>query len=158
MYYIHLYQLDKMKKEEFIKRYGEGAYERHLTISNRWIAEHSEEVMERRQRDNPKTNREISRRGGRYYERHLIDNRTGLRGERNKIRKHHANKWRPYKKLVAPNSQLHHNWLRDSAEYSGLALVEADQHMQGIIDVIEILEGKISIFTEKELREQGGGV
>ena len=36
--------------------------------------------------------------------------------------------------------------------YRGLALVEADQHTHGFIDVIKILDGEITIFTEAELR------
>jgi len=32
-----------------------------------------------------------------------------------------------------------------------LALVEKDQHMRGIIDVIEVLEGKITLLTEEAI-------
>jgi hypothetical protein len=66
----------------------------------------------------------------------------------------HGYYWRPYKNIIAPGSQLHHNWIPGTADYTGLALVEADQHMRGFIEVIQILEGKITLFTEKEIREQ----
>ena len=39
-------------------------------------------------------------------------------------------------------------------EYRSTALVEADQHMHGIVDVIEILEGKIRFLTEEEIRKE----
>jgi hypothetical protein len=51
--------------------------------------------------------------------------------------------------------ELHHQWIPETADYTGLALVEAKPHKHGIIDVIQILEGAITVFSEKELREQG---
>ena len=33
---------------------------------------------------------------------------------------------------------------------------EADQHMSGDIDVIQILDGKITLLTEAEIKNQGG--
>lgn len=78
---------------------------------------------------------------------------TGISGERERVRMRDRNKWRPYKKIIAPASQLHHNWVPGTAEYTGLALVDADKHMQGVLDVIKTLKGEITQFTEKEIRE-----
>lgn len=81
--------------------------------------------------------------------------RTGIQGDRNKIRDIHRYKWRQYKRIIAPDSQLHHQWEPNSAEYAGVALVEKDAHMHGFIKVIEILEGEINLFTEKEITNRG---
>jgi hypothetical protein len=79
---------------------------------------------------------------------------AGIQGEREKTRCKHGNAWRPYKRIVAPDSQLHHQWRPMTAEWDGLALVEKHQHIHGFIDVIDILEGKITLLTEKEIYEQ----
>ena len=134
-------------KEDFIKRYGEGAYERKLEQMRQWKEANPNKAEE--------LNHDVGRKGGKYYEKKLKYQHTGLQGERNKVRKLHGRRWRKYKNIIAPDSQLHHQWLPDKSEYSGLALVEADLHMHGIIDVIRILDGEITVFTEKELRERG---
>lgn len=135
-----------MKKEETIRRYGEAAYEKWLAQKQAWVEAHPENVR--------KNNRMHSRKGGRGYARKLIYGRTGIPGEKNKIRALHSLKWRQYKNIIAPNSQLHHQWEIGTAKYTGLALVEADSHMHGFINVIKILKGGITLFTEKEIREQ----
>ena len=63
------------------------------------------------------------------------------------IRSKHSRRWRKFKTLIAPGSELHHEWIPETAEYRGVALVEADQHRRGIIDVIQILEGEITLFS-----------
>ena len=150
-----------MKKEERIKRYGKAAYEKMLQQHSDWMKQHSEEVNatnRRWQAANPKKVRaneqESNRKGGKRYERKLKYNHTGLQGERNKIRVKHANQYRPFKNIIAPDSEIQHEWLPGTAKYRGVALVEKDQHRHGIIDVIQILEGEITLFTEKEIREQ----
>jgi len=150
-----------MKKEEFIKRKGEAAYaeklakRRALTRTHRaeaaartraWAEANPEKVEER--------NHEISRKGGRHYERHLKYKRTGIPGEKSIIRSMHGDKWRSYKQIIAPDSQIHHEWKPESAEYDGVALVERVQHQHGIVDVIRILKGEITLFTEEEIRNQ----
>ena len=35
-------------------------------------------------------------------------------------------------------------------------VVEKDQHIHGFIDVIQILEGEITLFTEEEIKNRGG--
>ena len=151
----------KLKKDEIIERYGEEEYKKRLTqhrakraahlvearkSDRAWRDEHPEKVMEYRKQQ--------SRRIGKYYARKVEYMRTGLQGERNKIRLKHRNGYRLYKQIIAPESQLHHSWRRGSAKYDGLALVEADAHMHGFIDVIQILEGEIKLFAEAEIREQ----
>lgn len=99
------------------------------------------------------THLESDRKGGKYYEKKREYDLSELRSERHKIRSNHEHKWQAYKNIIAPGSQLHHQWRPGTSEYSGLALVEADQHQHGIIDVIQILEGgEINVFTEKELQ------
>lgn len=166
-----------MKKKEFIGRRGEAAYERMQDQSREWQKANQKLVSAKHKRwmkTNPDRtiashkkweglNQEKRKaihqaqgcKMGKHYERHRIYNHTGLQGERNKVRNSHGRRWREYKNIIAPGSQLHHQWLPGKSEYSGLALVEADLHMHGIIDVIQVLDGEITVFTEKELREGG---
>ena len=106
--------------------------------------EHPEQVKVKSQKQN--------RKGGKHYKKKLQYMRTGLQGNRNRIRIKHADQYRPYKRIIAPDSQLHHEWIPDTSEYRGLALVEADQHMHGFVDVIQILDGEITLLTEEEVR------
>ena len=142
-----------MRKEEIIERYGEEEYGKILEHNRTWQANNPDKIKAY----NAELHPEICRKGGEYYEKNLEYNRTGLRGERNSIRQKHAKLYHPYKRIIAPESQLHHEWIPDTANYRGMALVEADQHMQGYIDVIQILEGKITLLTEEEVRNAGGG-
>jgi hypothetical protein len=136
-------------KEEYIKKYGEAAYtalEKMRNATKRWGEKHPDKVRE--------ASHEGSRKDGKYYKRCLAYSQTGLRGERNKIRGRDWGKWNRYKKIIAPESQLHHQWRPGTAEYSGLALVEATQHMHGIVNVIQILEGNITLLSEEEIKNQ----
>ena len=163
-----------MKKAEFIERYGEEAYELKLKQSRvrhkahregekaharKWRAEHPEEKKASDKSYRAEHPEEIKadsqkacRKGGKRYERNLKYKQTGLQGEKNKIRNNHANQYRQYKALIAPNSQIHHEWIPRTAEYRGVALVEKDPHQYGIIDVILILDGEITLLTEEEVR------
>ena len=67
----------------------------------------------------------------------------------------HAKQYKPCKAIIATDSQLHHEWIPKTAEYRGLALVEKDQHMHGFVDVIKILDGKITLLTEEEVKNGG---
>lgn len=136
----------EMKKAEFLKRYGEEAYKKRLGQIRVWREAHSEKIEEH--------NHELSRKSGKRYEKKLEYNRTGLCGERNKVRSKHRKEYYPFKQIIAPDSQLHHSWRPESPDYDGVALVEKDQHMHGIIEVIQILEGEITLFSEREIREQ----
>lgn len=149
-----------MKKEEIIAKYGEAAYEKQLAQGRARYKAHKEEDNARSKKyreQHPEKaeadNHEGSRKGGKYYAKKLKDQRTGLRGERNKIRSKHANQYKPYKAIIAPDSQIHHEWIPDTSKYRGVALVEADQHMHGFVDVIEIIDGEITLLTEEEIRK-----
>lgn len=135
-----------MKKEEIIGRYGETEYKRQLELSRQWEEANPDKVEGYRHSQN--------RKGGGGYEKNQRYKTTGLQGERNVIRNKHSGRWREFKKIIAPGSQCHHQWVFGTSQYRGVALVEADQHRHGNIDVIRILDGKITVFTEKELREQ----
>ncbi|MBE9592360.1 MAG: hypothetical protein IMF19_02660 [Proteobacteria bacterium] len=135
-----------MKEEEFIKRYSEAVYEKHLGRNRKWAERNPDKVRN--------ANHEASRKGGRRYAEKLKYDRTGISGERARIRVKHANRYRVYKQIIAPGSQVHHSWRPGSSKYDGVALVEKDQHRHGIIDVIQILKGEITIFTEAGLRER----
>ena len=154
-----------MKKEEIIAKYGEAAYETILAQRRAYHKAHKEEEEYREKanaaakkyvEENPekiKANQhEANRKGGKRYARKLEYITTGLQGERNKIRYKHGNQYRPYKQIIAPDSQIHHEWVPNMSDYRGVALVEADQHMHGFVDVIEILEGKITLLTEEEVK------
>lgn len=162
-------------KDDYLAKFGQEAYDNHLARRREWGAnlEGGEAQRSQDRRDaNPEQSREydrawrdrnpqkviekgrkVSRKGGAYYEKKQKYKQTGLSGEREHVRMRHGYYWRPYKNLIAQGSQLHHEWIEGTAEYTGMALVETDQHMHGIIDVIEILEGKITLLTEKEIRE-----
>jgi hypothetical protein len=142
-----------MNKEEFVRRYGEAGYKRKLEQDGIWKTKNPDRVRkhDKTWRDNNpiKTkarDHERNRKGGKHYKNKLAYLKTGLPGERHKIRIKHADRYRPYKKIVAPASQVHHEWIPGTSRYRGIALVERDAHQHGIVDVIEILEGSITVF------------
>ena len=147
-----------MKKAEYIGRYGEAAYAKMVQQSCDWYAQHSEE-MKARVREwreaNPNkakaSHQEQCRKDGKRYEKMLKHQHTGIQGERNKIRNRHGREYHPFKQIIAPESQIHHEWIPGSADFRGVALVETQPHRHGTIDVIKILEGEITLFTEKEI-------
>lgn len=96
---------------------------------------------------------ELGRKGGKRYEKFLEYQRTGLQGERNYIRHKHAKLYYEIRKAT-PNSVLHHEWIPGTAEYRGAALVNKELHQRGVIKVIKLLEGKITLFTEKEIKKE----
>ena len=153
----------EINKEEFIRRYGIKAWGRAIQQAREWQRDHPKEVRKRCQKwyrahpeqvkaRNQKVGRELSRKGGKYYEAKVLYQSTGLQGERGKIRRKHAGHYRPYKRIIAPETQIHHEWLPETADYRGVALVEKDQHQHGFVDVIQILEGEITLFTEEDIR------
>jgi hypothetical protein len=166
-----------MNKAETIAKYGEEAWQRIIEQRRAYYSEHKEEekacvkVYDKEHKEEEKArnkkyqeqhpeeviahNQELNRKGGKHYEKQLAYNRTGLRADRNKVRLKHRNQYRPYKAIIAPNSQLHHEWIQNTDEYRGVALVEAEQHMHGIVDVIEILDGEIILLTEEEVKKGG---
>lgn len=163
-----------MKKAEIIERYGEDVYMKNLArdrarykahpeeykaVIKKWQDEHREQVnacARAWRAANPGSvqiqNRELCRKGGKRYEKGLEYKRTGIPGEKSKIRIKHANQYRSFKRIIAPDSEIHHEWIGNTAEYRGMALVEANPHRYGIIDVIQILDGKITVLTEEEVR------
>ena len=163
-----------MKKVEIIERHSEEEYARQMQLNSEWHRVHPQEMQQYRDKwntANPEKNRQSQQdwaernpekvkqlyrdqscKGGKGYEHMLEYQRTGLRGERSKVRSKHRWKWLPYKQIIAPESQIHHEWIPETANYRGVALVEKDQHMHGIIDVIHILEGEITLLTEVEIR------
>ena len=137
---------------------GEEAYRRLLQQNQAWRERNPEKVKGIRRtwyKNHTKraqiTDRERHRKGGKYYERTREYDRTELRHIRNLIRGKHQFHYRPYKRIIAPNSHLHHQWIPDTANYTGVALVEKNQHQHGYIDVIQILEGRITLFSESEI-------
>lgn len=125
----------------------------------RWYMLHHEEENARTgkwRKENPGKvsayNYGTNRKGGERYTAKLLYMSTGIPGERQRIREKHGYKYRPLKQIVAPDSQIHHEWIPRTAGYTGVALVEKDQHMHGFIDVIKILEGKITLLTEEEIK------
>ena len=148
-----------MKKEKFIKRRGKATYEKLKQQSREWNAAHPEQTKARDRvwreahPEQVKANdQERCRKGGKYYEKTRAYNMQGLRHDKNLIRGKHHRKWDPYKKLIAPDSVLHHEWLPGTADFRGVALVEADPHQYGYIDVIQILDGEITLLTEEEVK------
>ena len=56
--------------------------------------------------------RETSHKGGKYYEKHKLAHKEGLPGEKERVRGKHQRMWTPFKRIIAPESQLHHQWVR----------------------------------------------
>ena len=137
-----------MKKEETIKRYGGKTYTKQLEASAKygkeWKRTHPALVTA--------NSWERNRKDGKHYGKTRLYEMNGLRHTRGLIRKKHQYGWTPFKQIIAPDSQLHHEWIQNTCEYRGVALVEKDQHQHGYIDVIQILEGEITLLTEAEIR------
>lgn len=152
-----------MKKEERIKRYGGDAFEKQLQQSREWHEKNPERDREHGEHwraANPEKaeayNHDISRKGGKYYEQQKQHRMNGIPHEKELVRGKHRRSYRAFKRIIAPDSQIHHDWLNDgTSNYRGVALVEADQHRHGHIDVIQILEGEITLLTEEEIRNRG---
>lgn len=156
-----------MRKEEIIKRYGEAAYKKQLDKAKEWARKNPERMWKVRNPDkalevhrqwraaNPErvkaNSRKADSKGGKYYEYMMGYQTTGIPGERHSIRAKHGYQYRSYKQIIAPESQIHHEWIPNTANYSGVALVEKDQHIHGYIDVIQILEGEITLSREAEI-------
>lgn len=147
-----------MKAEDYIKKYGEAAYEKTLQEDKERHAQHSEDNNAKRRewdKDHPgevkARARESSNKGGKYYAQQLEYKRTGLQGERRVIRRKHASQYRVLKQIIAPDSQIHHEWIPGTADFRGVALVETNPHQYGFIDVIQILEGEITLLTEEAI-------
>jgi hypothetical protein len=150
-------------KDDFISGHREEEYKKRLAQMRAYHKAHKEEEKARAKKykeehlDEIRANdQESSRKGGKRYEKMLAYCRTGIPGDKKKIRRKHARQYKSYKDIIAPDSQLHHNWQNNrTAGYTGIALVEANAHRHGIIDVIQILDGEITLFTEEELRRRG---
>ena len=130
-------------REERIALYGEEKYEEHLGQIRQWKREHPEQVKA--------ANAEYNRKNGKQYDKKIEYDKQELRRKRNIIRACDRKRYRKYKNIIAPDSQIHHEWLPSSAEHRGIALVEADMHMHGFIDVIQVLEGEITLLGEPSL-------
>ena len=136
-----------MEKEEYIKRYGKAAYEKMQQQCQEWKRDHPEKVKA--------SGKEQCRKGGKHYKQFIKHRSIGIPHERGLVRMKHGHLYRPYKKIIAPDSVLHHQWQVGTANYDGVALVEKQQHQHGYIDVVQILEGEITLFTEAEVRKGG---
>lgn len=151
-----------MNKKEFIKRRGIVAYKRKLQLNKDWRVQHRKAHNTQKKEwceANPEKvkvhNQERGRKGGKHYLKHLKYKTTGIQGERNHIRNKHWYIYHSFKQIIAPDSQIHHEWVPNTADFRGVALVEKDSHQYGIIDVILILEGEITLFRENEIMGQG---
>lgn len=151
----------ELKKDEVIRRYGEAAYNKMLKQGRKWDEAHPGNAKARGNKWRIAHPEEVeaheyerNRKGGRRYERKLQYLQTGLQGARHKVRVKHGAGYRQYKNIIAPESQIHHEWIPGTAEYHGIALVETNRHRYGIIDVIRILAGKITLLTEEGIRAQ----
>lgn len=121
-----------MKKDGFIERWGIEAYEKRLKQSHEWRLANPERVK--------KHCGEQYRKGGKYYLKHLIYERTGIRGMRKRVRNKQQKRWRKYKDIIAQGSQLYYLWVADTVECKCVALVETDQYQYPFKDAIHIQE------------------
>lgn len=146
-----------MKKTEYIKKYGEAGYEVVLQRTIEWRKNNPEKMKaggvnwRKTHPEKVKANDQArSRKGGKRYKQRRQHQMTGIPHKKELVRCKH--KWTSFKKIIAPGSQIHHEWIPGTANYTGVALVEKDQHMHGFIDIIQILEGEITLLTEAEIR------
>ena len=153
------YKANKEAEKARVKKYDEEHPEQVKARAKKYREEHPEEVRaiaKKCREEHPEAEKarshEKGRRGGKYYDKQLEYQHTGLQGDKNRIRVKHANQYKPYKDIIAPESQIHHEWVPDTSEYRGVALVEKDAHMHGFVDVIEILDGSITLLTEEEVK------
>ena len=86
--------------------------------------------------------------GGDKYEENCEYRRTGIQGERNKIRRRDRRTWQPFKNFIALDTEVHHAWIKGTANYNGVAIVDKSEH--GIINPILILENSILICPTGE--------
>lgn len=95
--------------------------------------------------------------GGKWHEVHakynILYRSSGIPREKYTIRRRHERRWGKYKRIIAFETQIHHEWIPNTSQYRGVALVEKNQHQHGIIDVIQIINGEITLFTEETLRQ-----
>lgn len=141
--------LEQREKKEEGKMNKTEYTEKHKEQLKDWKRPH----LTRAQVYNQRGSRKRHRKDGEHYKKQRIYQMTGTPHIKDLIRKNHAKSWRSYKQIIAPESQIHHEWIPSTADYTGVALVEADQHMHGYIDVIRILDGEITVLTEAEIRE-----
>ena len=134
-----------MKKKEHIEKFGEAGYEEVLQRNRKWQEDNPEKVKAGRvnwRKTHPekvKANDQArSRKGGKRYKQRRQHQMMGIPHEKELVRCKHKHKWTSFKKIIAPDSQLHHQWISGTSNYTGVALVEKDQHMHGFIDVIQI--------------------
>lgn len=137
-----------MKKKDFIKKYGKKAYLKQQEQTKDWQSANPSRLQAASKRQNLKR----QRKDGEDYEKAIIYQMNGIPHAKGLIRRKHGYQWWQFKQIIAPESQIHHQWLLGTADYRGVALVEADSHMHGFIDVIQILEGEITLLTEAEIR------
>ena len=133
------------KAKAYCKQWHAQHREEANSISQAWYAANQDKAKENSQ--------EANRKGGKYYAHKQNYMKTGLQGERNIIRTKHQKQYYAIKQATS-NSVFHHEWIFGTARYRGVALVDKGAHENGIIKVIKVLEGKITLFTEKEIREQ----
>jgi hypothetical protein len=69
-------------------------------------------------------NKRRNRKGGESYDTYKKYNVTGIRGKRTRVRAIDGKNWRPFKKIIAPETEVHHLWKDGSAEFFGLAIVD----------------------------------
>ena len=135
------------RKEEYIARHGEDAWERHLGKKRTWKKAHPEQRWDIKYPEKAKAlQRESCRKGGKHYEKRRERDKKGLRHERILIRNRHRKEFHEIKDTLAVEVELHHEWIGDTTEYRGMAFVEKVAHRNGIIDVILLLDGEITIY------------
>lgn len=135
-----------MKKEEYIQKNGLAAWEARLARNRRMQKRNRIDkalaVQDEFQKLDPSEQQEFLRDMWKKREGHY--SRSGLPqnivAARNTIRHVHRSKW------GVEGLDVHHDWVGDTAEYTGVALVEREEHQRGIINVVAILDGEIANF------------
>lgn len=140
-----------MKKEEYVRRYGVESYERYRKNIRIWLKKHASQVQEIQKISSAERNRK----NGKYYAKKRQFETTGIQRVKRLVRAKHQKRWNKYKQIIAPNSELHHEWIPNSGRYRGVALVDKEKHRHGVINPIQIIEGKIMLFSEPEIRRVG---
>ena len=83
--------------------------------------------------------------GGTHYEKEKEYNRTGLRGERHRIRCIHRKAYRLFKKFFGIDTNIHHEWIPGTAKYRSICVLEVEDHKD------KMFENPVLFFTNNQL-------
>lgn len=140
-----------MKKQEMIDRYGEEWYNEHrLEPAKKWVREHREEHAEYNRKYRQEHREEKIKYQKKYWG--AKADPDSIPHKRQLIRARDNRRYNPIRQFWSHlKTDIHHEWIPDTADYMFIALVERSKHQYGIIDPICILEGEVAVNLDADL-------